>query len=204
MKITVYTVSDCQFSKAEKEYLKQHHLPYDEKNLEENREWLTEMLAISNNFAGTPVTKIEKDDGSIVVLKGFTQEEFDKELGLSQPQTVTQANAQINPPPPVSSTSSNSSSSAPSQSSSTTQPPSPPSVQPVSTNQSSASNPTAPLPPSQPQTAPTIDQPTTNPPNDLSNILQNLQEKFESPPINQNQPPPPTDLPNIPDFKDQQ
>jgi glutaredoxin len=84
MKITVYTVSDCQFSKAEKEYLQSHNLPYEEKNLEQNREWLTEMLAVSNNFAGTPVTKIEKDDGQIIVLKGFTKEEFDEVLGFKK------------------------------------------------------------------------------------------------------------------------
>lgn len=83
MKITIYTIPDCQFSKAEKEYLTSKNLPFEEKNLESNRDFLTEMLTVSNNFAGTPVTKIEKDDGEIVVLKGFTQEEFEKEMTQS-------------------------------------------------------------------------------------------------------------------------
>ncbi len=83
MKITIYTITDCQFSKEEKEYLASHKLQYEEKNLETNKEFLTEMLAVSNNFAGTPVTKIEKDDGKIEVLKGFTKDEFDKALGLA-------------------------------------------------------------------------------------------------------------------------
>lgn len=83
MKITIYTITDCQFSKQEKEYLNLHKLPFEEKNLETNREFLTEMLAVSNNFAGTPVTKIEKDDGQIAVLKGFTQADFDKLLGFT-------------------------------------------------------------------------------------------------------------------------
>jgi glutaredoxin len=82
MKITIYTTSECQFSKQEKEYLTSHNLPFEEKNLETNREFLTEMLSVSNNFAGTPVTKIEKDDGSVVVLKGFTSNEFDQTLGM--------------------------------------------------------------------------------------------------------------------------
>ena len=82
MKITVYTTADCQFSKAEKEYLTSHNLQYEEKNLETNKEFLTEMLAVSNNFAGTPVTRVEKDDGTIAVLKGFTKEEFDTTFGL--------------------------------------------------------------------------------------------------------------------------
>ena len=83
MKVTIYTVSDCKFSQAEKEYLKSINTAFEEKNLESNREYLTEMLNLSNNFAGTPVTKIEKDDGQITVLKGFTKEEFDTALGFS-------------------------------------------------------------------------------------------------------------------------
>jgi len=83
MKITVYTTADCQFSKAEKEYLTSHNLQYEEKDLETNKEFLTEMLAVSNNFAGTPVTRVEKDDGTIAVLKGFTKEEFDTTFGIS-------------------------------------------------------------------------------------------------------------------------
>lgn len=82
MKITVYTITDCKFSAQEKDYLKASNLAFEEKNLETNKDYLTEMLNMSNNFAGTPVTVIEKDDGQKVVLKGFTKEEFDKELNL--------------------------------------------------------------------------------------------------------------------------
>jgi glutaredoxin len=86
MKITLYSISDCQFSKQEKDYLISHNLPFEEKNLEVNREYLTEMLAVSNNFAGTPVTRIEKDNGQVVVLKGFTLTDFDDTLGFAAPQ----------------------------------------------------------------------------------------------------------------------
>lgn len=89
MKIIIYTITDCQFSKQEKEYLKSHNLVFEEKNLELNKEWLTEMLAISNNFAGTPVTFVEKDDGTIRVFKGFTKEEFDEFFGFSNQQDQT-------------------------------------------------------------------------------------------------------------------
>src|SRR4030042_3113871 len=98
MKITVYTINECQFSKAEKDYLQAHNLPYEEKNLETNKEYLTEMLAVANNFAGTPVTKVEKDDGQIAILKGYTKEEFDKILGYSQPKE-TIVNSAVNIPP---------------------------------------------------------------------------------------------------------
>jgi len=97
MKITIYTVNNCDFSKAEKEYLKAHNQAFDEKNLETNKEFLTEMLTLSNNFTGTPVTKVEKDDGQISILKGFTKEEFDKAMGYSQPKE-TVVNSTINAP----------------------------------------------------------------------------------------------------------
>lgn len=95
MKITVYTVSYCPFSKQEKEYLKSLGLQFEEKNLEENPQYLDEMLKVSNNFAGTPVTVIQKDDGSSVVLKGFTKEEFDKVLETQTPQSQV---SQTQPP----------------------------------------------------------------------------------------------------------
>ena len=119
MKITVYTITDCKFSQTEKQYLQSRGLQFEEKNLEANREYLTEMLNISNNFAGTPVTKIEKDDGQIIVLKGFTQDEFDKALAVdpnaaklpmsenkdSQTGSITQqVSVNIPPQPPVAST----------------------------------------------------------------------------------------------------
>lgn len=92
MKITVYTITECQFSKQEKEYLQSHGVQFEEKNVSSNREFLTEMLAVGSNFAGTPVTKIDTDDGKTVVLKGFTKEEFDKTLGFeTQPAAPTAA-----------------------------------------------------------------------------------------------------------------
>ena len=91
MKITLYTIKDCAFSKQEKEYLNTNKLVFEEKDLETNKDFLTEMLAISNNFAGTPVTRVEKDDGTIAVLKGFTKEEFDTTFGFSSPELKAEA-----------------------------------------------------------------------------------------------------------------
>ena len=53
------------------------------------------MLTISNNFAGTPVTKIDKDDGQIAVLKGFTQKEFDTLLGFKVEEKPAEASAKV-------------------------------------------------------------------------------------------------------------
>jgi glutaredoxin len=215
MKITVYTVSDCQFSKAEKEYLQSHNLPYEEKNLEQNREWLTEMLAVSNNFAGTPVTKIEKDDGQIVVLKGFTQEEFDQVFGFKKEESVTQASADISVASPVNEPSSPSQPQNPQPS--LTQPsptqlttpkpqtqPHPISQPPTPTPTPPTSQPTQPTTP--PPPAPTQEvnpPPTNNPPSSydpLSSVLSDLEQK-----ANPNQPPPPppsANIPNIPNFNE--
>lgn len=89
MKITVYTIKDCTFSKQEREYLNTNKLVFEEKDLETNKDFLTEMLAISNNFAGTPVTRVEKDDGTISVLKGFTKDEFDTTFGFTPTPAVS-------------------------------------------------------------------------------------------------------------------
>ena len=97
MKITLYTVTDCQYSKQEKDYLAANKLQYEEKNLETNKDFLTEMMAVSNNFAGTPVTRIEKDDGAIVVLKGFTKSEFDAAFGFA-PEAAPATPASVETP----------------------------------------------------------------------------------------------------------
>jgi len=201
MKITVYTVSDCQFSKQEKEYLQSHNLAYEEKNLEQNREWLTEMLAVSNNFAGTPVTKIEKDDGQIIVLKGFTKEEFDQVLGFKKEESVNEVSADISVGSPVNEPSS------PSQ----PQTPQPSPTQPPPMSQPPTPNPTPPTSqPTQPTTtpppAPTQEfnpAPTNNPPpsyDPLSSVLSDLEQKAN---LNQSTtPPPPANIPNIPNFNE--
>ncbi|HLL60232.1 MAG TPA: glutaredoxin family protein [Candidatus Nitrosocosmicus sp.] len=88
MQITVYTIKDCPFCKAEKDFLTSHNIPFTEKNVEENREALAEMLEVSDKFAGVPFTMIVKDDGTKVPLKGYTQSEFEQALGI---QTATAA-----------------------------------------------------------------------------------------------------------------
>lgn len=81
-KIIVYTINDCPFCEQEKAYLTEHTLLFEEKNIDTNRAYLTEMLAVSDNFTGVPFTVIQKDDGNKVILKGFTKEEFDTALNL--------------------------------------------------------------------------------------------------------------------------
>ena len=95
MKVTIYTTNDCQFCKQEKDYLASKSVAFEEKNVQTNRDFLQEMLNVSNNFAGTPVTKVDKDDGQSVVLKGFTQSEFDNVFASN----VQAANSTMPVPP---------------------------------------------------------------------------------------------------------
>jgi len=200
MKITVYTTTDCEFSKQEKEYLNTHKQAYEEKNLETNKEFLTEMLVVSNNFAGTPVTKIEKDDGSIAVLKGFTQKEFDETLGFAAPSSDLSAEASAKadqttpqPPPPTPQE-------PPAAPSSTPPTDQPPVVTPPSDEPPAAPTDVPPAPPTPPL-------PSQN--DQLSSILDDLQKKSAEPAAVPPTPTPPSateptadaTTPTIPDFQ---
>lgn len=78
--ITIYTITDCQYCQAEKEFLKSQGLEFVEKNVETNEESLKEMLSVGENFAGVPVTVLEGPTGQKVVVKGFTQTDFEEEM----------------------------------------------------------------------------------------------------------------------------
>jgi len=93
--ITIYTTTSCPFCKAEKEYLGSVNLTFVEKNVEEDTESLKEMLNVSDNFAGVPVTVLNGPKGKKVV-KGFTKDEFVKEL-----EAVGLKEASVEPAMPV-------------------------------------------------------------------------------------------------------
>ena len=224
MKITLYTVNDCQFSKQEKDYLTSHQLQFEEKNLELNKEFLTEMLAISDNFAGTPVTKIEKDDGQSVVLKGFTQTEFDEALGYKtviateQKDTAVEPfpQAVVTPTPAVDlGTTSESQTASPtmpngdinmqSPAVSAMPPANLPTVIEPPTQLTQDPNPPTPPTPEEPPTAPVVEAP--KPPEDpkLASVLSNLQTMSTSSNApaaeTPTTPPPVGNMPSIPDPK---
>lgn len=222
MKITVYTVTDCQFSKQEIEYLKSKNLQFEEKNLETNKDFLTEMLAVGDNFAGTPLTRIEKDDGQSVVLKGFTQSEFDEALGFKLPvtpkiETAAPASTPVNVPTDINEI--NLASTAPPPPAQTASSPTTPTEPTVL---ESPPIPTVIEPPSQPiqqptsrpitdQSTPVIPdvQPSVPTPQDekLNSLLNDLQSKSAASDTGQpisdaNQPKPATpNMPSIPDPK---
>ncbi|MCR4326803.1 MAG: hypothetical protein NUV52_04065 [Candidatus Roizmanbacteria bacterium] len=84
--VTIYTIENCPFCKAEKEYLAKEGMQFNEKRVDANEADLKEMLELSDNFAGVPVTLIKTGDRQRVI-KGFTQADFEQELvnlGLKQ------------------------------------------------------------------------------------------------------------------------
>ncbi|VVA43817.1 conserved hypothetical protein [Candidatus Roizmanbacteria bacterium] len=179
MKITVYSIKDCAFSKQEKEYLNTNKLVFEEKDLETNKDFLTEMLAISNNFAGTPVTRVEKDDGTISVLKGFTKEEFDTTFGfVVAPTTPGSENpTPTTVPPPINDT---------------------PIVTPPVTESPSTVTilPPAPVP----IDLPPVETPVTVVLDPLKSVMEDLQTKSEPAPTMPPAEQPTTPTPSIPDF----
>jgi glutaredoxin len=101
MKIVIYTITDCPFSKAEKEYLTAKNLQFEEKNLETSKEFLTEMMSVSDDFAGVPFTIITKDDGTELKMKGFTKEDFEKELSAGSDTSASSAGSAASVKPAV-------------------------------------------------------------------------------------------------------
>jgi len=183
MKITVYTIKDCTFSKQEKEYLNTNKLIFEEKDLETNKDFLTEMLAISNNFAGTPVTRVEKDDGTISVLKGFTKEEFDTTFGFapavaepSSPPTDQTVNPPVNDTPiqPVTDQTA----------------PQAVDVPPVVDTPAEVASPVPPAPIETPVEAPTIDQDLSKEvAGPLQSVMDSLKSKSQAPEPTISEPP---------------
>lgn len=107
MKITIYTITNCPFCKAEKDYLTSKNLLFVEKNVETDRAALGEMMELSDHFAGVPFTTIAPDSGDLIKIKGFTKEEFDVALtavgamsGVDQPQAPAPTEPTSPPPPP--------------------------------------------------------------------------------------------------------
>lgn len=77
MNATIYTINTCNFCKSAKDFFTSKNIPFTEKNVEQDKTALDEMLKLSDNFAGVPFTVITKDDGTTVSLKGFTLQEFE-------------------------------------------------------------------------------------------------------------------------------
>ena len=75
-RIVLYSVSWCPHCKEAKEYLTSHNIPFINKDVELDEQFMTE-LSQTYKSTGVPVIVIGSDQK---VLKGFKPEEFEKAL----------------------------------------------------------------------------------------------------------------------------
>jgi glutaredoxin-like protein NrdH len=80
--VKIYSTSWCAFCKAEKKFLTEKGVKFEDVNVEENESEAREMIKLSGQM-GVPYTVITKDDGSQVGILGFDQPKLTKELSLA-------------------------------------------------------------------------------------------------------------------------
>ncbi|HSX02011.1 MAG TPA: glutaredoxin domain-containing protein [Candidatus Saccharimonadia bacterium] len=80
--IKIYSTSWCAFCKAEKEFLDQKGVTYEDVNVEEDQAAAQEMVKLTQQM-GVPVTRITHDDGSEVAIVGFDRDRLVHELKLA-------------------------------------------------------------------------------------------------------------------------
>lgn len=80
--VKIYSTTWCAFCKAEKKFLTDKGVKFDDVNVEEDEQAAHEMVHLSGQM-GVPFTVITKDDGSRVGILGFDQPRLTQELGLA-------------------------------------------------------------------------------------------------------------------------
>ena len=77
-KVKIYSTPTCTYCKMEKQFLKEHKIPFEDINVAENQDAAKEMVEKSGQM-GVPVTEI---DGQIII--GFDKEAIEKALKLAK------------------------------------------------------------------------------------------------------------------------
>jgi glutaredoxin-like protein NrdH len=78
-KVVIYTQEGCGPCTAEKLWLKDNGIDFEERNIRENPKYLDEVVELG--ASATPATVIEDETGTEVVF-GFNQEQLVKVLGI--------------------------------------------------------------------------------------------------------------------------
>lgn len=87
MNVRVYSTAVCAFCRAEKEFLKQNNVSFEEKSVDVDAAAQEEMLKESRELLGSPAmgvpfTVITKDDGTKEAVLGFDQPKLKSALGI--------------------------------------------------------------------------------------------------------------------------
>lgn len=79
--ITVYSTHTCVYCNAEKQYLKQHEIPFTEVFVDEDEQQAKKMVQLSGQM-GVPFTVITHEDDKQEHILGFDQPRLAAALGL--------------------------------------------------------------------------------------------------------------------------
>jgi glutaredoxin len=80
--IKIYSTSWCSFCQAEKRFLDQHNLKYEDVDVEADDTQAREMVKLSGQM-GVPFTVITAADGHQTTILGFDQPRLAQALGLT-------------------------------------------------------------------------------------------------------------------------
>lgn len=72
-KVTVYTSSTCPYCQMAKEYLKEREIPFDEKNVQTDKDARNELMAMG--YTGVPVICVDEEQ-----IVGFDKNKLDELL----------------------------------------------------------------------------------------------------------------------------
>ena len=78
-RILMYTRPGCEDSDAAREFLRAHHITFDEVNIEENREALEFVMSVNEGKERTPTFNVE---GRVFHCSHFDPQKLARELGL--------------------------------------------------------------------------------------------------------------------------
>ncbi len=80
-KVKIYTTATCGFCRAEKAYLSDKGVEYEEVRIDDDTRTAEEMVNLSGQM-GVPFTVIEQEDGHKLGVLGFDQPKLSQALGL--------------------------------------------------------------------------------------------------------------------------
>lgn len=81
-KVKIYTTATCVYCRAEKGWLQQKGVEFEEVAVDQDQQALEEMVGLSGQF-GVPFTVITQDNGKREGILGFDQARLTSALGLS-------------------------------------------------------------------------------------------------------------------------
>jgi len=81
IKVKIYSTGTCGYCKAEKAFLDEHNIVYEEARADLDPKVLEELKKLSGQL-GVPFTVITKEDGEKENILGFNQQKLSEALGI--------------------------------------------------------------------------------------------------------------------------